>query len=211
VTHVDDEEIREFCSAIYYQPPIHPPAVREWHNPQSLDAERLELHRRRSVHVHCWSPEEFAALIAGLLADGLVSWKFVDLYFPGSSRSNEFGLVLERGSASGRVACSQFVRDWTCSVLGTPDHDSRRIATFDAALRRDLPPNDRMDATAALADAAIPILSRLEFTSDGPPQALPGGFSPARYLKLNPDVAAAGIDPAKHYLEHGFQEGRRYS
>jgi hypothetical protein len=45
----------------------------------------------------------------------------------------------------------------------------------------------------------------------GLPPTLPGGFSPARYLKLNPDVAAAGVDPAKHYLEHGFQEGRRYS
>jgi SAM-dependent methyltransferase len=31
---VDDEEIRAF-SAIYYQPPMHPPVVREWHNPVS--------------------------------------------------------------------------------------------------------------------------------------------------------------------------------
>jgi ubiquinone/menaquinone biosynthesis C-methylase UbiE len=29
VRQVNDEEIREFCSAIYYQPPIHPTAVRE--------------------------------------------------------------------------------------------------------------------------------------------------------------------------------------
>ena len=40
VKRVDDEEIRAFCSAIYYQPPMHPPVVREWHNPQRLDADR---------------------------------------------------------------------------------------------------------------------------------------------------------------------------
>ena len=100
-TRVSDEEIREFCRAIYYQPSIHPAVVREWHNPQRLDAERLELHRRRSIHVHCWSPEEFAALVAGLLADRLASWKFADLYLPGDPRQIEFGLVLERGASTG--------------------------------------------------------------------------------------------------------------
>src|SRR5712692_1683247 len=97
VTEVGDEEIKEFCSAIYYQPPIHPPAVREWHNPQRLNAELLELHRRRSIHAHCWSPEEFASLVAGLLSSGLVFWKFASLFLPGEPRHIEFCLVLERG------------------------------------------------------------------------------------------------------------------
>jgi len=210
VTQVDEDEIKDYCSAIYYQPPIHPTAVREWHNPQCLDTERIELHRRRSIHVHCWSPEEFAALIAGLLADSLVSWKLVDLYFPEVPRHIEFGLVLERGRSTGSGACSQFVKDWTSAVLGNPDHDPRRIAMFDSALRRDLTAKDRIDARAALADAAIPVFSKWGSTHVGPPQTLPCGFSAARYLTLNPDVAAAGVDPAKHYLEHGFEEGRRY-
>lgn len=160
VTQVDDEDIKEFCSAIYFQPPIHPTAVREWHNPQRLDAELLELHRRRSIHVHCWSPEEFASLIVGLLADNLVSWKFVDLYLPGDPRQIEFGLVLQPGASTGRAASNQFVRDWTSAVLGTPGHDPRRIAMFDCALRRDLGVNDRLDAAASLADAAMPTFSR---------------------------------------------------
>jgi SAM-dependent methyltransferase len=168
VTRVDDEDIREFCSAIYYQPPFHPADVREWHNPQRLDAELLELHRRRSIHVHCWSPEEFASLIAGLLADGLVSWKLADLYLPGDPRQIEFGLVLERGPSTGRAACSQFVRDWTSAVLGTPDHDPRRIAKFDCALYRDLALNDRLDAAAALADTAMPTFSRMDGPKLGP-------------------------------------------
>ena len=155
-TRVDDEEIREFCRAIYYQPSMHPAVVRDWHNPQRLDAERLELHRRRSIHVHCWSPEEFSALVAGLLADRLVSWKFADLYLPADPRQIEFGLVLERGASTGPDASSQFVRDWTSAVLGTPGCDPKLIARFDSALHRDLAGHNRIDAAAALADVAMP-------------------------------------------------------
>jgi predicted nucleic acid-binding Zn-ribbon protein len=36
-----------------------------------------------------------------------------------------------------------------------------------------------------------------------------GLFDPAWYLKNNPDVAAAGVDPIKHYLSHGAVEGRQ--
>lgn len=39
---------------------------------------------------------------------------------------------------------------------------------------------------------------------------LPEDFEPSRYLELHPDVATAGMDPAYHYLNHGYQEGRRY-
>jgi glycosyltransferase involved in cell wall biosynthesis len=42
-------------------------------------------------------------------------------------------------------------------------------------------------------------------------QFLPDGFDGAVYLGLNPDVAASGIDPATHYLNHGRSEGRRFS
>jgi hypothetical protein len=162
VTEISDAEIREFCSAIYYQPPFLPAAVREWYKPQHLDSELLELHRRRSIHVHCWSPEEFASLIAGLLAAGLVSWKFADLYLPEDPRRIEFGLVLERGDSSGRAASHQFIRDWARAVLGIPDHDPKRIGKFDCALRRDLSLNDWLEASAALADTVMPRFSNPE-------------------------------------------------
>jgi hypothetical protein len=38
----------------------------------------------------------------------------------------------------------------------------------------------------------------------------PKDFDPRRYLELNPDVAAAGMDPRKHYARHGAREHRRY-
>jgi hypothetical protein len=39
--------------------------------------------------------------------------------------------------------------------------------------------------------------------------SLPPGFSAAKYLAANPDVAAARVDPIQHYLRYGFFEGRR--
>ena len=39
---------------------------------------------------------------------------------------------------------------------------------------------------------------------------LPLDFDRNVYLELNPDVRAAGVDPAKHYLEFGKREGRTY-
>ena len=34
-------------------------------------------------------------------------------------------------------------------------------------------------------------------------------FDPAWYLSQNPDVAANGVEPLAHYLQHGFKEGRK--
>lgn len=39
---------------------------------------------------------------------------------------------------------------------------------------------------------------------------LPADFDPTGYLRLNPDVAAAGADPRTHYLEDGIRENRRW-
>lgn len=39
---------------------------------------------------------------------------------------------------------------------------------------------------------------------------LPRGFRDEDYLRLNPDVAASGINPRKHYVVHGAAEGRRW-
>jgi len=39
---------------------------------------------------------------------------------------------------------------------------------------------------------------------------LPEGWDPARYLQLNPDVKAAGVDPVSHYLSNGKFEKRFY-
>jgi hypothetical protein len=40
------------------------------------------------------------------------------------------------------------------------------------------------------------------------PTKTPPGFDPKAYLKANPDVARAKVDPVKHWLEFGYREGR---
>ena len=42
-------------------------------------------------------------------------------------------------------------------------------------------------------------------------KSLPANFSESDYLRLNPDVASAGLDATHHYLEFGHIEGRRYT
>jgi hypothetical protein len=46
--------------------------------------------------------------------------------------------------------------------------------------------------------------------AEPPSQELPTDFDSSVYLELNPDVAAAGADPARHYIRHGRAEGRRW-
>lgn len=60
---VSDEHIREYCAAIYARESIHPAEVREWHNPDKLTPALFDLHRRRSIHVHVWTPNTFWELL----------------------------------------------------------------------------------------------------------------------------------------------------
>ena len=50
----------------------------------------------------------------------------------------------------------------------------------------------------------------VEAVDPGVPGKLPKDFDARRYLSLNADVAAAGVDARKHYLRHGMREKRRY-
>lgn len=155
VTEVDDAHIREFCEAIWRGPVIHPDEVRAWHDPDRLDADMLALHRRRSIHVHCWTPEEFVTMVAGTMAAGGPAWRLVDLYVredldgPG----DEFGLVLDRpaaddgdddhghgDAASGTGRAADLLRAWAAGVLAAPRRDPGRLVALARAVRRDLTP-----------------------------------------------------------------------
>jgi hypothetical protein len=50
------------------------------------------------------------------------------------------------------------------------------------------------------------LFARKEAAPAGP--SLPAGFNKEAYLRANPDVAAAGVDPVKHWFEFGAKEGR---
>ncbi|MDE2017184.1 MAG: hypothetical protein KGI57_05710 [Hyphomicrobiales bacterium] len=46
--------------------------------------------------------------------------------------------------------------------------------------------------------------------ADDAPFAPPAGFDPKTYLRLNPDVEDAGVEPLHHFIYHGLAEGRRW-
>lgn len=154
VTVVDDEHIHEFCVAVHAGPVTHPPEMRDWFDPDRLDDALMALHRRRSIHVHCWNPEEFAALVVGMAALGIAAWELADLYVRDDldDGGDEFGLVLTRpreaSSAAGQAAA--FVAAWASAVLGDDRRDPARILGFVEALRRDLD-----DATDRLVPIAL--------------------------------------------------------
>ena len=173
VTEVQEEHIREFCAAIYSQPPIHPPTVRAWHDPSKLDPSMLDLHRRRSVHAHCWSPEEFAALVATSILDGIASWRLKELYFAEDlpePQPIEFGLALERAPVAIGPAecCREFIGRWRTLTAGRHATAPRRIADFAAALDRDL-----------IAQFAVGLPNRHDGVTGQAPD-LPGGGTPRR-------------------------------
>jgi len=171
VTEVSDAHIVEFCKAIHMQPPMHPEPVRDWHNPKRLDEQRMALHRRRSIHVHCWAPEEFAATLACMLAEQLVAWRLADLYFVEDEPSGsgiEFGLVLAKTSSSDSALslASNFIADWTRASLHKPARRATRLAQFGKALRRDL--SYRPELRSAISHP-VQELIKLGFHSRAPP------------------------------------------
>lgn len=139
VADVSEEHIREFCQAIYSQPPIHPPEVREWHNPATLDSDGLALMRRRSIHVHCWTAEEFAVLITGAISRNLMTWEIADSYFfEDCGRKGEFSLVLQRPATPQVGGFLDFVSSWCDQILGSLYRDPQRINNFQRALQSNM-------------------------------------------------------------------------
>ena len=156
VAEVSEDHIREFCEAIYSQPPIHPPEVREWHNPATLDSDGLALLRRRSIHVHCWAPEEFAVLIAGAISRNLMTWQVADSYFLEDCGSKgEFGLVLQRPATPQLGGFPDFVSSWCYQILNSLYRDPQRVIGFHRALE------SNMEGWAELSRARAEIVESL--------------------------------------------------
>ena len=153
ITVVDDEHIRGFCEAIWEQEPIHPEPVRSWHDPSALDPARYDLHRRRTIHVHCWSADEFVVLLAGLVVGGL-GWELVDQFVADDAEPAgiEFGVLLRRTGSSGQA------RRGAARALGSGGRGGRPerrslLADLARTIARDLGAGSR----AVPAAAAIPV------------------------------------------------------
>ena len=130
---------------------------------------------------------------------------------PVAWRSN--GLtILPRGVREIRVN-HYFTRsraDWERKLSRGYNNDRRSIEDFELYDRNDIYDDAALAVAAQLrrrsAFAALP-------GPESPPalaSLIPADFDPETYLALNPDVRAAGMEAATHYLDAGKREGRRY-
>ena len=124
VTEVSDEHIVEFVRAVSGADP-------------SVDD--IELHRKRSIHVHCWTEDEFVSVLEyGMhcLAHG---WQLVDALATGAVGSNgiEFGYVLRK--SAGSCDAGRFLADrqaWvaaTSAARAEPDELAARVAALESS------------------------------------------------------------------------------
>lgn len=109
VDRVSDEHIVEFLDSLRI------PYRR--HSPERLRAD-LELHRARSIHVHCWSETEFVDVLAHCIGAMGQAWRLIDALTPNDEGKFgfEFGFVLLKDPANDAVAdadlASVFVDSW---------------------------------------------------------------------------------------------------
>ena len=91
VTEVDDEHLAEFLT-LAWRKDLSDPDVRE-----RLFAEQ----RQRSVHVHCWTEDEFFAVVAHTVQERGARWELVELVSTEDvgPRAKEFSYLLRRSTA----------------------------------------------------------------------------------------------------------------
>ena len=88
VTTVTDDHVEDFLRG-----------VGEWQDDWSADArsEAIERHRQRSIHVHCWSQDEFSETLLHVIETGRQQWDLLDAVFVEDVvDSIEFGYVLRK-------------------------------------------------------------------------------------------------------------------
>jgi SAM-dependent methyltransferase len=101
VSEVSDEHIVEFVCAVGDEPPT---------------AEAIDLHRRRSIHVHCWDEGEFLEVLRHVIEAMGQAWQLVDGVRTGDASSVriEFGFVLRKvdRALAGSQLAERFMDDW---------------------------------------------------------------------------------------------------
>ncbi|MGA8523901.1 MAG: class I SAM-dependent methyltransferase [Candidatus Dormiibacterota bacterium] len=125
VTVVSDEHVEDFLRMTDGWDPSWTP---------EQEREQFELHRQRSIHVHCWSEDEFLPVIDHTIAEMGMRWELLDAMFVEDVPDGfEFGFVLRRssGSADPVVVAEKLRLSW--QVLAAK---SRRNAEAERQLAR---------------------------------------------------------------------------
>jgi SAM-dependent methyltransferase len=124
VTEVSDEHIVEFVRAV---------------SGDDASPADIDLHRRRSIHVHCWTEDEFVPVLEHAMSAMGHGWLFVEDLATGGPGSNgiEFGFVLRKVDGCGDV--ERFVADrqaWRDATDGNrPDVErlEARVAALESS------------------------------------------------------------------------------
>jgi SAM-dependent methyltransferase len=91
-TVVSDEHIEDYLRKTDVWDPTWTPAQ---------EREQFEVNRQRSIHVHCWSEDEFLPVVEHAIVEMGMQWELLDAVFvedvPGGF---EFGFVLRRSSVA---------------------------------------------------------------------------------------------------------------
>jgi SAM-dependent methyltransferase len=124
VTEVSDEHIVEFVRAVSGEEP----------SPRDI-----ELHRQRSIHVHCWTEDEFVPVLEYGMRCMAHRWQLVDALATGAFGSNgiEFGYVLRK--TAGDCDAGRFRADRRAWLAATPawradaDELAARVAALESS------------------------------------------------------------------------------
>jgi SAM-dependent methyltransferase len=124
VTEVSDEHIVEFVRAVSGEEP---------------SARDIELHRQRSIHVHCWTEDEFVPVLEYGMRCMAHRWQLVDALKTGAFGSNgiEFGYVLRK--TAGDCDAGRFRADRRAWLAATPawradaDELAARVAALESS------------------------------------------------------------------------------
>jgi SAM-dependent methyltransferase len=150
--------------------------------------------------VHCWTftPASFALILRDLASAGLIDFACEGFYDP-EYNDSEFFVRLRRSNNIDYI-----LQSWTRM------HDVAWKARPLWRLKRKLIANHRKQRPPELFAMHGPRIPNEASELDPVvPIALPPDFRAEEYLQANPDVRAAGSDPAQHYLICGWKEGRK--
>jgi SAM-dependent methyltransferase len=96
VTVVSDEHIEDYLRKTDVWDPSWTP---------EQEREQFDLNRQRSIHVHCWSEDEFLPVIEYTVVEMGMQWELLDAVFVEDVPEGfEFGFVLRRSSMSAAPA-----------------------------------------------------------------------------------------------------------
>jgi SAM-dependent methyltransferase len=128
VTVVSDEHIEDYLR----KTDVWNPA---W-TPEQQRAE-FEVNRRRSIHVHCWSEDEFLPVVEHMIVQMDMRWELLDAVFVEDAQDSfEFGFVLRRSpiDVSPEVMAGHLRLTWQVLAAKSRQHakSERQIAQLRA-------------------------------------------------------------------------------